>query len=151
MRRSPLILTWLTVAVLAMFVLAACDDEPTQAEANEAFCDAVGNYMAALRDVQDLNRNSSLEEVEEAAQVASDAYESMVEAAAGVVGVRLDDLEEAREELQNAVDDVSEDTDVGDALDEVDDEITNVVREASQVLNDVACSLDEVGDPASDE
>jgi len=152
MKRSPLILAGIAVLAMAMFALAACDDEDTQAEANEAFCDAAANYIAALRDVQDLDTDSTTEEVEEAADVARDAYDEMIEASAQVVEVRLDAVQDARDDLQTAIDNVGEETSIGDALDEVDDEITNVVSEVAQVLNGVACSVEpSSGDTSSDE
>jgi hypothetical protein len=151
MKRSPLFLAAVGVLVCAAMALAACDDEPTQAEANEDFCDAMADYIAALRDVRDLDDDVSVEEFEETRSRAEDAYEAMIQASAGVVEVRLDELEESREDLQAAYDDVSQDASVGEALEEVDDEIANVAREASQVLNDVSCSLEPDRESQSDE
>jgi hypothetical protein len=74
----------------------------------------------------------------------------MVDAAADVASVRLDDVEEARNDLVEAVDAISDEATLGEALDEVDDEIANVVSELSQALNDVDCG-ESGGGSQSDE
>jgi hypothetical protein len=136
---------------VAAFGLAACDDEPTQAEANEAFCDAAANYVAALRDLRDLDQDSTVDELEDTRDQVASLYDEMVEAAAGVAEVQLDEVDEARNDLRDAVDSISGEATLGEALDEVDDEITNVVSELSQVLNDVDCGTEPGDDIQSDE
>ena len=53
----------------------------------------VRNYLAALRDVRDLDGNTSIEEFQDARGGRDRAYDEMIEASAGEVGVRLDDLQ----------------------------------------------------------
>jgi hypothetical protein len=151
MNRRPHILLGLGVFMLATLVFIACDDEDTQAEANEAFCDATANYIAALRDVRDLDADSSQEELEDAVDTARDAYDSMVEASLAVTEARLDSVEEARADLQSAIDNVSGEATIGEGLEEVDDEVVNVIIEVSQVQNSVACGIDPGDDSSSDE
>jgi sirohydrochlorin ferrochelatase len=151
MKRSPLIITALGVVMLAAFVFAACEDEPTQAEANERFCDSVGDLVAAFRNLEDLDRNSTIEEVQDERDQVVESWDAMIDAAAGVASVRLDELNDAWDDLQAAIDDVSDEATLGEALDSVDDEIANVTSELSQVLNDVDCGGESGGDSQSDE
>jgi hypothetical protein len=151
MKRTPYILIAIGVAALSMFAFAACDEEPTQAEANERFCDSVGDLVGALRNVRDIDRNSSQEEFQEARDDLAESYDAMISAAAEVREVRLDELNQARDDLQQAIDEVPDDLTVGETLDAVDDEVDNVVRELSQVFNDVSCGLEPGGDSQSDE
>ena len=137
-RWAALVMTGLLM--VSMFAFVACDDEPTQAEANEEFCDDVAELIASLRVIRDLDANSTFEEVEEARDRARDAYARMVESSEDVVEARLDDLDAANEELQRAVNDIDEDSTIGDALDSVDEELEEVAKQAAQILNDVDCS-----------
>jgi len=151
MRRIPFILIGIVAIAIAMFAFTACDDEPTQAEANERFCDSVGDLSAALRNLRDLDSDTTVEEYQDERDQVTESYEAMIEAAASVVGLRLEDLEESRDDLQDALDDVPEDATLGEALEAVDDEVDNVARELSQVLNDVDCSGLPGEDTQSDE
>jgi len=136
MKRAMLVL----IGVLTASMIVACDDKPTQQEANEQFCDDTAELIASLRVIRDLDRNSSIEEVQAARDRARNAYANMIESSAGVVDARLDDLNSAYDELQAAVDDIDESDSIGDALDSVNDELEAVAQEASKILNDVDCS-----------
>ena len=137
-KRALLILAGLLTASTLAFV--ACDDEPTQQEANEDFCDATAELVASLRNIQDLDSDSTLDEIDDARARARDAREDMIASAAGVVEAQLDDFDEAWDALQQAVDDLDEGATLSEALDDVQDEIDDVASEAAQLLNDVDCS-----------
>lgn len=137
-KRASLILAGLLMASMVAFV--ACDDEPTQQEANEDFCDATSELVASLRNIQDLDSDSTLDEIEDARTRARDARENMIAAASGVTEARLDEFNEAADVLQQAVDDLDEGATLSDALDDLQDEIDDVATEAAQLLNDVDCS-----------
>lgn len=137
MKRATLVLFGLLTA--SMFAFIACDDEPTQEKANEQFCDDMGEFVASLRVIEDLNRDSTIEEVEEARERARTAYANILESAVGVVEVQIDDLQDAYDDLLAAVDAIDDDATIGEALDSVDDEVANVATEAGIVFNDVDC------------
>ena len=137
MKRATLLLFGLLAA--SMFAFIACDDEPTQEEANKEFCDDMGEFVASLRVIEDLNRDSSIEDVEAARERARTAYENILESAVGVVEVQIDDLQDAYDELLAAVDSIDDEATIEEALDSVDDEVANVATEAGIVFNDVDC------------
>jgi hypothetical protein len=124
---------------VSMFALVACDDEPTQEEANKEFCDDMGEFVASLRVIEDLNSDSTIEEVEGARERTRTAYSNLLESAVGVVEVQIDDLQDAYDELLAAVDAIDDEATIAEALDSVDDEISNVATEAGIVFNDVDC------------
>jgi hypothetical protein len=136
-KRASLILVGLLTASMLAFV--ACDDEPTQQEANEDFCDATAELVASLRNIQDLDSDSTLEEIEDARERTRDAREAMIATSEDVVDARLDDFNEAWDALGDAIDDLDEGATLSDALDDLDDEIQDVSSEAAQLLNDVDC------------
>jgi predicted nucleic acid-binding Zn-ribbon protein len=137
-KRALLILAGLLTASMVAFV--ACDDEPTQQQANEDFCDAAAELVASLRNIQDLDSDSTLDEIDDARARARDAREDMIAAAGGVVEAKLDEFNDAWDALQQAVDDLDEGATLDEALDDLQDEIDDVSTEAAQLLNDVDCS-----------
>ena len=109
------------------------------AEANEAFCDNTAEFIASLRVIEDLDSDSTIDEVEEARSAPRTAYANMLESAGGVVSAQLNELQEAYDALLAAVDDIDDERTIGEALESVDDELANVAAEASKILNDVDC------------
>jgi hypothetical protein len=136
-KRVSLILAGLLTASMLAFV--ACDDEPTQQEANEQFCDDAAELVASLRVIRDLDRDSTLDEVEEARDRAQQAWDNMIASAEGVVDVRLDDAQQAYDDLIAAVDEIDSEDTIGEALESVDDEVENLAKQTSTLLNDVNC------------
>ncbi len=84
------------------------DDEPTQVQAQEQFCDDVGAYLAALGALRDVDRNTPIEEFEDAREDVRITYENMIASAQQLPEVRLDDLQEANDNLRAAVDDIDD-------------------------------------------
>jgi len=127
--------------VAAAIVVAACDDEDTQQRANEQFCDDAAELIASLRVIRDLDADTAtIDEIEDARDRARDAYEDMINSAANVVDLRLDELGEAYDELQRAIRAIDDESTIPEALDAVDDELEAVALETAKVLNKVDCS-----------
>jgi hypothetical protein len=137
-KRSLLLLAGLMAAT--MFAFVACDDEDTQQAANEQFCDDTAELVASLRAIQDLDADSTIEEIDDARARARDAHEDLVASAEDVLDARLDDFNAAWDALGQAIDDLDEGSTLSQALDDLEDEIQDVSTEASQLLNDVDCS-----------
>lgn len=133
--------SFLLIGLLAasMFAFVACDDEDTQQEANEQFCDDTAELIASLRVIRELDSDSTIEEIEEARDRARTAYENVLESSVDVVESDLQALQDAFDELQAAIDDIDEGTSIGDALDQVDNEVEAFTQEAAKILNDVDC------------
>ena len=57
----------IAAAILVVGVVVALveDDEPTEVEAQEKFCDNVGAYLAALGALRDVDANTPIEEFED--------------------------------------------------------------------------------------
>jgi hypothetical protein len=108
-------------AVLAL-LLSACDDEPTQEEAEDQFCSDVGDFLAALGELRDVDSDTP-----------------------------IDELEDANDELRATIDDISDDATLGEALDQIDTAVEDFSVELSQVLNDVNCGSGQGGQETSDE
>jgi hypothetical protein len=139
------------VAAASLVLLGACDDEPTQEAAEEAFCDDAGVFLASLGALRDVDSDTSVEDFDTAREDVRVSYENLVASAQELRDVRLDDLEQANDDLRNAIDDIDDDASLQEALDSIDDEAEEVSLQLSQVLNDVNCGSGQGGQENSDE
>ena len=135
-------LIWILVGMMALssLALAACDDKPTQEEANKQFCDDMGEFVASLRALRQLDSNSTIDEINAARDRTRESYDRLIASSKDVAHSRLDDLQKARDNLQKAVDDIKPDATISEALSSVDDEIDDVAKAAAQVFNDADCA-----------
>lgn len=142
------------VLVLAMVIAGLAgvwDDDPTQADANEQFCDDVGVFSAALGDLQDLDGDTPIDEFQENREQVRIAYDNMIQSAFQVKDARVDDLEEANNQLQAAIDDIDDDATLQEAKDAIEDEANEVSKQLGQMLNNVECGSDQGTQEQSDE
>jgi hypothetical protein len=138
-------------AVAALLVLAACDDEPTQAEAEEQFCEDTGAYLAALGALRDVDSDTTVDEFDQLRENVRTTHDNLVASAAELRDVRLDDLQEAQDNLRSAIDDIDDDASLQEARDSIEEEVDEVAQQTSQVLNDVNCGSGQGGQERSDE
>ena len=139
-------------AIVVLGLFAFEDDEPTQEEANEQFCDDVGEFTAAVAELRDVDRDTPIEEFEETRDIVRQRYDAMIESARGLTDVRLDDLEEANNDLRAAVDDIDDDASLQEALDSIEDEADEVATQIGQLLVGVeGCGSGQGGQELSDE
>ena len=81
MTRDHSLLGIVLIAVAAVLVVGVVvaiveDDEPTQVQAEEQFCDDVGAYLAALGALRDVDVNTPIEEFEDARDDVLTTYET---------------------------------------------------------------------------
>lgn len=138
-------------ASAALLLLAACDDEPTQAEAEEQFCEDAGAYLAALGALRDVDKNTTVDEFDQIRENVRTTHDNMVASAEQLGEVRLDDLEEAQDNLRAAIDDIDDDASLQEARDSIEEEVDEVAQQTSQVLNDVDCGSGQGAQERSDE
>lgn len=139
------------VAAGLLLLLAACEDEPTQAEAEQQFCDDVGAYLAALGALRDIDKSTTVDEFDQLRENVKTTHANMVASAEELKDVRLDDLEEAEDNLRSAIDDIDDDQSLQEARGSIQDEVDEVAKQMSQVLNDVDCGSGQGGQEQSDE
>jgi hypothetical protein len=141
------------VAILTFGIVVALveDDEPTQAQAEEQFCDDVGAYLASLGALRDVDVNTPIEEFEDAREDVRTTYENMINSAQQLREARIDELEQANANLEAAIGDIDDEATLQQALDSIKDEADQVAEEISQLLNDVNCGSSQGAQENSDE
>jgi hypothetical protein len=154
-REFPILTAVLTaVAVIigiGVVVAIVEDDEPTQVEAEEQFCDDAGAFAASMGALRDADDDTSLDEFEELRENARIAYENMIRSLETLRYARLEEIEEANDEFRAAVDDIDDEGTLGEALESIEDELEELSIELSQVMNDVDCGSGQGAQERSDE
>ena len=139
-------------AIVVLGLFAFEDDEPTQEEANQQFCDDVGEFTAAVAKLRDVDRDTPIEEFEEIRDIVRARFDAVVESAGNLTDVRLDDFEEAVNNLRAAIDDIDDDASLQEALDSIEDEADEVATQIGQLLVGVeGCGSGQGGQELSDE
>jgi hypothetical protein len=141
------------VAVLVVGVVVALveDDEPTQAQAEEQFCDDVGAFLAALGALRDSDVNTPIDEFEQTREDVETTYNNMINSAQQVREVRVDELQQANANLRAAVEDINDEQSLSEALDSVKDEADAVAEQISSLFNDINCGSSQGAQENSDE
>jgi hypothetical protein len=145
----------IAVGIAAMLILGLVafeDDEPTQEEANEQFCEDVGEFIAALGELRDVDEDTEIEDFEETREIVVERYEAMIQSAANLREAKIEDVEEANEELRAAIDDISDEQSFEEALDSIEDEADELATQVSQLLAETeSCGSGQGAQERSDE
>jgi hypothetical protein len=127
----------IAVGIAAMLILGLAafeDEEPTQDEANEQFCEDIGEFIAALAELRDVDEDTPIEDFEEIRQIVRDRYEAMIESAVDVRESKLRDVEQAREDLAQAIDDIDDEQSFEEARESIEDEVDDLVEALTKLF-----------------
>jgi len=94
------------VLLLSMFMVTGCISKSLE-EAQVDFCQALVTYGEAVRELQNVNTGTTVEELESTRDVVADAREDVKDAAGDLREARLRAGEDAWENTQEAIDDIS--------------------------------------------
>jgi hypothetical protein len=130
MMRSYLML----VVTFSVLLLAAC--QPVSPEqANADFCASLVAYEASLAGVASLTPESTVEEAEEAFGAVIDARDDVADAARILVDVNMDAVDEAYEDLDDAIRDIEQSESVGDAVTTIQEQLAAVRAAYDEVFS----------------
>jgi ElaB/YqjD/DUF883 family membrane-anchored ribosome-binding protein len=105
----------IALAIAAIVVLAVSGCQPTVDEAKADFCQDLGDFGAAVVTLRHIDETSTREEVQTAIDGAHDALGELQSSAETLSGVQTDEIQSAVEELQDYVQDIPDETTLGDA------------------------------------
>ena len=128
------------MAMTLGWVFSACsDDDETPEDATATLCTDLAELGNALGAYGDLTVDSTVEDVEDAQDEVAGAYDDVIESAGDVADARVDELEASYEELASAVDDVSGEDTVGEAVTGIAAQAAEVEAARASLDNSVNC------------
>lgn len=115
----------LLILVVPMLLTAACNPI-TEEEAIAQYCSDLDEFHVALDAVRGLTTDDTIEEAEVAFKNLDDAYDEVRSSAYTLADVRADVLDEAYEDLDDALRDIEEGQTLNEAAASIQDELANV-------------------------
>jgi hypothetical protein len=129
---------WIAASVGLIALGLACDD-PSPEEAQAALCSDLIVFEQSMDNLTDLRAHSSVEELKTAMDDARDSYNEVVDSAAEVGNDRVDTVVDAYEDLQNAIDDLPDETTIQDGAASLQPEISAVVSARQDLRTGSGC------------
>jgi outer membrane murein-binding lipoprotein Lpp len=104
----------ISILLLSMFVFTGCISKSLE-EAQVDFCQALVTYGDAVRELQNVDAGTTVEEMEAARDGVADAKEDVENAAGDLREARLRAAEDAWDNTQETIDDISGDATLAEA------------------------------------
>jgi tetratricopeptide (TPR) repeat protein len=95
-----------TAASLLLLVLAGCVSID-RAQAN--YCQALGDYGRAVANLRHIDANSTTEELQDALQEVSRAWDDLAKSAGRLADAQYRELEQAQKDLERMIEDIPDD------------------------------------------
>jgi hypothetical protein len=99
----------IVISLLLLLMLVATGCSKSLEEAQVDFCQALAAYGEAVRELQNVNASTTVEELQSARDDVADARQDVTDAAGDLREARLRAAEDAWENTQEAIDDISDD------------------------------------------
>jgi hypothetical protein len=126
----------ISILLLLMFVVTGCSKSLEEAQVD--FCQALGTYGEVARELQNVSASTTVEEVEAARDAVVGAREDVSNAAGDLREARLRAAEDAWENTQEAIDDISGDATLGQAAATVRGQAVILATEIERISN-ISC------------
>lgn len=125
-------------ALLMLFALVGCVQQ-SLGEAQVEFCLALDDYRDAVAELDDINPNTTIDELNQARENVAQSREELLDSAAALRQARLRYTEDAFENLEKELADISGDAALGEAANTAHIEIAALLTEIDRIYN-ISCS-----------
>ena len=142
-KRIPLFLGLMAAAALALGAVACSDDDESDADqvggAESEFCSDLAALDTSLAQLRSLSASSTVDDAEEARENVQQAMEDVRSSAKKLAEAKADQLEDAYNDFDNAVEDLPSDEQIGQALTSLQSEAAGVVTAEAQLRQQANC------------
>ena len=128
--------TAISLLLLSILVVTGCSQSLEEAQVD--FCQALGDYGEAVRELQNVNASTTVEALHSALDDAADARDAVGGAAVNLREARMRSAENAWENTQEAINDISGDATLGEAAATVRGQAAILVTEIERISN-ISC------------
>ncbi len=129
----------LLIAIVAVVSFACDDDGPSEAEAVAKLCADLNTLQAADAAFDDLGPDSTINEIQAANAAYNDALDDVASSGKDVAAVRIQPIEAAYDDLDEAINDISGDATIPEALASISDELAAVDAAYASAFSGVDC------------
>jgi hypothetical protein len=133
-----LVLVGILVAVLGIAAVA-CDDDESEADLTARLCSDLVNLQAADAAFDTLDETSTVEDLESLNSAYASALDDVVDSANAVGDIRVDGIEDAYNDLDQAIDDVPSDATISDGLASIQPAVDAVGEAYVAAFSSVGC------------
>lgn len=119
------------------FVVAACSSTE---DAVDKYCDDLSDLKSAVQDAGSLTASSSVDDVNDASEKITKAYDAVISSASGVTDAVTSDIEDAQQTYVDTVNGLSGDSSVSDALSDLQTAQATYASSVESTLSQVSCS-----------
>lgn len=129
------------LTTLLFLVLASCTSEstPTAAEKQAQLCTDLARFRTAVASLKSLSPNSTVSDLKQAQDQVKTAFGEVKSSAANVQEARVTELEEAKANLDKAVQDIPETVTLQQASESISEEVAAVEAAQAQMESGVNC------------
>ena len=124
-------LTLLGLVILLLPLLAACGTTVDSAKAD--FCDDLGAFSESLGGLRDISIGSTKDDLQDALKDAEGAWGNVKDSAGKLQDVQLDAVENAFDDLKDAIQDIPDDATLAEALAAVKDAALATANQIVQI------------------
>ena len=126
----------ISILLLSMFVVTGCSKSLEEAQVD--FCQALVTYGTAVRQLQNVNPSTTVDELQSARDEVANAREDVKDAAGDLREARLRAAEDAWENTQEAIDDISGDATLAQAAASIRGQAFILATEIDRISN-ISC------------
>jgi hypothetical protein len=126
----------ISILLFSMFAVTGCSKSLEEAQVD--FCQALADYGAAVRELQNVNASTTVDELEAARDDVADAREDTMDAAGDLREARIRAAEDAWGNTLGAIDDISGDASLGEAAATVRGQAVILATEIERISN-ISC------------
>ena len=130
----------IVVAIFGVTAIACNDDNASEAELIIAVCRDLVDLQVADAAFDTLDENSTLDEIRAVNAGYNEALGEVIDSAGDLADVRSEPIEEAYDDLNQAIGDISADSTILDALLSIEDELVAVDNAYAQFFSSLGCS-----------
>jgi hypothetical protein len=130
-----------TVVVAIALGVAACGgDSESQASAEQSMCQALGNYASAVAGLQGLSLESTKSDIQSQTEAVQNAWDGVTSAAQEVGSADTSAIESAQSSLQDAVNNLSDDTTVAQAAQDLQPQVQALSQAYKETYDGLDCA-----------
>ncbi len=130
----------LLLAIVAVVSYACGDDEQSEAETVAQLCADLNTLQAADAAFDVLGPESTIDEIQATNASYNDALDDVVSSGQDVAAVRIQPIEAAYDDLDQAISDISGDATIPEALASISDELAAVDAAYASAFSSLGCS-----------